>query len=174
MVYLSRRPGGEEVNALVCKTDMRGCESPPGLKSYIVVESPGWRNGLRRRLKIFDLNRFVGSTPTPGTTPNEQRSIWCGAPAHLYMFYVYVLNSLKDSKGYIGSTTDLRRRLSEHNSGKVASTKPRLPFELIYYEAYKNEKDARLREASLKLKSKAYAQLRKRLFNSLPPVPYVP
>ena len=40
MVYLSRRPGGEEVNALVCKTDMRGCESPPGLKSYIVVKLP--------------------------------------------------------------------------------------------------------------------------------------
>ena len=25
-------PGGEEVNASVCKTDMRGCESLPGLK----------------------------------------------------------------------------------------------------------------------------------------------
>ena len=79
------------------------------------------------------------------------------------MFYVYVLKSLKDGKGYIGSTTDLKRRFKEHQEGLVPSTKPRIPFELIYYEAYKSQKDARLREASLKLKSRAYAQLRLRL-----------
>jgi len=83
------------------------------------------------------------------------------------MFYVYVLKSLKDRKGYIGSTTDLKRRLAEHNAGKVTSTKFRAPFVLIYYEAYKIEKDARLRESGLKLKSRAYAQLRKRLRYSL-------
>jgi hypothetical protein len=37
----------------------------------------------------------------------------------------------------------------------------------LYYEAYKNEKDARLRESRLKLKSRAYEQLRKRLKNSI-------
>jgi len=83
------------------------------------------------------------------------------------MFYLYVLKSLKDGQSYIGSTNDLRKRLAEHNTGKVLSTKPRAPLELIYYEAYKSEKDARLREASLKLKSRAYAQLRKRLPDSL-------
>ena len=83
------------------------------------------------------------------------------------MFYVYLLRSLKDSKSYIGSTPDLRRRLVEHETGKVTSTRPRLPLELIYYEAYKVEKDARHREANLKLKSRAYAQLRKRLKYSL-------
>jgi putative endonuclease len=83
------------------------------------------------------------------------------------MYYLYVLRSLKDKKGYIGSTTDLRRRISEHTAGKVPSTKPRRPLELIYYEAYKKEKDARLREASLKLKSRAYAQLRQRIKHSL-------
>ena len=83
------------------------------------------------------------------------------------MYYVYVLKSLKDGRGYIGSTDNLKRRLSEHLRGKVVSTKPRLPLELLYYEAYKVEKDARLREASLKLKSRAYAQLRARLKYSL-------
>ena len=83
------------------------------------------------------------------------------------MFYVYVLRSKKDGRSYIGSTTDLKRRFSEHQTGKVVSTKNRVPFELIYYESYKAERDARLREASLKLKSRAYAQLRKRIKNSL-------
>ena len=83
------------------------------------------------------------------------------------MFYVYVLRSKKDGRGYIGSTTDLKHRFSEHQTGKVVSTKNRVPFELIYYESYKAERDARLREASLKLKSRAYAQLRKRIKNSL-------
>jgi putative endonuclease len=79
------------------------------------------------------------------------------------MFYVYVLKSQKDGMSYIGSTNDLRRRVKEHNSGLVISTKPRQPLELVYYEAYKSENDARKREWSLKLKSRAYAQLRKRI-----------
>jgi putative endonuclease len=83
------------------------------------------------------------------------------------MNYVYVLKSLKDGNAYIGSTTNLRRRFAEHEKGLVISTKSRRPFELVYYEAYKDEKDARLREASLKLKSRAYAQLRSRLKGSL-------
>lgn len=83
------------------------------------------------------------------------------------MFYVYVLKSAKDGQGYIGSTNDLKRRLSEHNRGLVQSTKPRKPFKLIYYEAYASEDDARFREKALKLKSRAYAQLRNRISESL-------
>ena len=83
------------------------------------------------------------------------------------MFYVYVLKSIKDGKCYTGSTNNLRRRLKEHNDGKVFSTKIRVPFELIYYESYKSDRDARKREMSLKLRSKAYTQLKKRIENSL-------
>lgn len=66
------------------------------------------------------------------------------------MYYTYVLRSEKDSRLYTGSTNDLRRRLSEHNHGKVFSTKYRDPFELIYYEACLNGQDARAREKYLK------------------------
>jgi putative endonuclease len=83
------------------------------------------------------------------------------------MFYVYVLKSEKDNKLYFGSTNDLRRRLSDHNSGKVPSTKPRRPFVLKYYEAYSSESDARRREASLKKDGRALAQLKRRLPDSL-------
>lgn len=83
------------------------------------------------------------------------------------MFYVYVLTSQKDDNLYMGSTNDLDRRIKEHNSGEVDSTKERKPLELIYYEAYKSEKDARHREKNLKLRSKAFAQLKKRICNSI-------
>jgi len=83
------------------------------------------------------------------------------------MFYVYVLKSLKDKKLYIGSTDDLRRRLSEHNGGKVRSTKSRIPFELRYYESYFVEKDARRREAALKDDGRVLAQLKLRISESL-------
>ncbi|OHB07529.1 MAG: excinuclease ABC subunit C [Candidatus Zambryskibacteria bacterium RIFCSPLOWO2_02_39_10] len=66
------------------------------------------------------------------------------------MFYVYVLRSSKDNQFYTGFSSDLRRRVKEHFSGESFATKSRLPFEIIYYEAYRNEKDARARERFLK------------------------
>ena len=51
------------------------------------------------------------------------------------MYYTYVLISQKDQKLYTGYTNDLKSRLKEHNNGTVESTKNRIPFELVYYEA---------------------------------------
>lgn len=83
------------------------------------------------------------------------------------MFYVYVLKSVKDGDLYIGSTNDLKRRFTEHNNGEVRSTKSRRPFTLVYYEAYASEHDARQREARLKPRKRAFAQLRGRIEDSL-------
>lgn len=83
------------------------------------------------------------------------------------MYYVYILKSQKDKKLYTGSTNNLRVRFKLHNEGEVYSTHLRIPFELVYYEAYKSEKDARVREHNLKLRSKALTQLKRRINNSL-------
>ena len=64
--------------------------------------------------------------------------------------YVYVLESLKNGSLYIGYTADLRKRFQEHNRGKNFSTKPYRPWQLIHYEAYRDEHDARRREKYLK------------------------
>ncbi len=88
-------------------------------------------------------------------------------PHTKFMNYTYVLKSRKDLQLYIGSTNDLRKRFRQHNNGEVFSTKSRRPFELVYYEAYKAESDARKREQSLKLRSRAFAQLKKRIENSV-------
>ena len=66
------------------------------------------------------------------------------------MFYTYVLKSRKDSQLYIGWTNDLRKRVSEHNKGKVVATSSRTPFELVYYEACLSEVKAIAREKVLK------------------------
>ncbi len=65
-------------------------------------------------------------------------------------YYVYVLQSEKDKSLYIGYTTDLRKRINEHNSGKSLATKPHMPYKLIFYEAFLDKKDAKNRETYLK------------------------
>ncbi|MBZ0181485.1 MAG: GIY-YIG nuclease family protein [Melioribacteraceae bacterium] len=65
-------------------------------------------------------------------------------------YFVYIFTSLKDSKRYIGMTSDLSRRLNEHNSGKVKSTKNRRPLELIYTEEFISKQDALNRETFFK------------------------
>jgi putative endonuclease len=64
--------------------------------------------------------------------------------------YVYILKSEKDGLLYTGCTLDLKRRLADHNDGKVVSTKKRTPFKLIYYEYCLDEGDAYRREKYLK------------------------
>jgi len=65
-------------------------------------------------------------------------------------YYVYVLKSLNKDFIYIGFTNNLKKRFREHNNKEELSTKHYAPFELIHYEAYWNEKDAKRRERYLK------------------------
>ena len=83
------------------------------------------------------------------------------------MFYVYILKSKLDNKLYIGYTQDLKKRIKEHNKKKNKATKYRGKFELVYYEAYKAEDDARKREHNLKYFGKAYGQLKSLISKSL-------
>jgi putative endonuclease len=65
-------------------------------------------------------------------------------------YYVYLLQSMKNSTWYTGYTTDLRKRFNEHQNNKSTYTKGRGPFKLIYYEASLHEEDAIARERYLK------------------------
>lgn len=66
------------------------------------------------------------------------------------MYYIYVLESMRDGKFYTGYTSDLKRRIVEHNNQSEFSTKARTPFKLIYYEACLSKEDAIAREKYLK------------------------
>lgn len=83
-------------------------------------------------------------------------------------YYVYILRSKTTGKWYTGYTHDLRKRFKEHSEGKSSHTKNRGPYELIYYEAYKNKDDARSRELQIKSGTgKAYLRKRINRFLSL-------
>jgi len=75
------------------------------------------------------------------------------------MYYVYVLKCIKTNNLYYGYTNKIERRIKEHNNKDVQ--------ELIYYEAYKSESDARKRERQLKNYAQALAALKARLKESL-------
>jgi putative endonuclease len=66
------------------------------------------------------------------------------------MFYVYILQSLKDNNLYVGMTSDLENRIKRHNSGYGQSTKNRAPFELIHVEEVETREEARRREKFFK------------------------
>ena len=66
------------------------------------------------------------------------------------MWYVYILKCV-DGSLYTGSTTDINRRLKEHNSGKGGNyTRTRHPTKLLYKETYPTRSKAQRREAQIK------------------------
>lgn len=79
-------------------------------------------------------------------------------------FFVYVLKSLKDGSTYIGYTSDLEKRLADHNRGKTKSIKHKIPFEIAYFEEYSSKTEALKRELRLKKNSWEKEQLYKKIF----------
>lgn len=66
------------------------------------------------------------------------------------MYYLYILKSLKDGYGYIGTTKNLVKRLEQHNNGRVRSTASRRPFVVVYKEEFLTLSEARKKEWFLK------------------------
>lgn len=66
------------------------------------------------------------------------------------IYYVYLLRSQRDGKYYIGHSENIKRRLAEHNSGRVKATRYRRPFVVVGYEAHQSRDDARWRETEVK------------------------
>ena len=66
------------------------------------------------------------------------------------MYYVYVLQSIKDKSLYVGYTNNLKTRLKRHNNGAVLSTKYKVPWKLLFFEGFNDRADAKNREVFLK------------------------
>src|SRR3989344_2302826 len=66
------------------------------------------------------------------------------------MYYFYVLQFRKNRKLYKGLTNDLDRRMSEHWRCYSDFTSRNWEFDLIFYEAYLNKKDAEVAEKYFK------------------------
>jgi putative endonuclease len=68
----------------------------------------------------------------------------------IVMYFVYILRSLKTRHYYIGSTSDVERRLQQHNAGEQAATRYQGPFEVVYVESHPDQASARRRERFIK------------------------
>ncbi|MCZ6549814.1 MAG: GIY-YIG nuclease family protein [candidate division NC10 bacterium] len=78
------------------------------------------------------------------------------------MHYVYLLRSIPHpDRRYIGSTKDLKRRISEHNAGKGEHTHKYRPWRLVTYAAFADTRRAQEFERYLKTGSgQAFANRR--------------
>jgi putative endonuclease len=80
------------------------------------------------------------------------------------VYYVYILQSSKSGIFYYGYTSDIPKRLKEHNDGRNQFTKGHKPWKLVFYCAFVSKKKAKDFELYIKSGSgKAFAY--KRLVN---------
>jgi len=84
------------------------------------------------------------------------------------MWTVYVLQHDPSEQLYIGVTSDLKRRIEDHNEGRQTSTiRKSGQWILVYAEAYRDKLDAYEREKKLKHHGSAKNKLRERIRRSL-------
>jgi putative endonuclease len=81
-----------------------------------------------------------------------------------FMWYVYLLESIAfPGQRYIGLTSNIDRRLAEHNAGKSLHTSKSVPWQLVTYIVFSNEEKAISFERYLKSGS-GHAFARKRFW----------
>lgn len=64
----------------------------------------------------------------------------------MLIFYDYIIKSIYHSKHYFGHTSDLKRRLIEHNLGLSKFTKKYIPWKVVYFEEFSTRSEAMRRE----------------------------
>jgi putative endonuclease len=84
-------------------------------------------------------------------------------PVFVYFWFmphfVYILYSKSRDRYYIGSSADVKQRLSRHNAGATASTKSGRPWRVVYTELFQSKNEAICRENYLKkMKSRVYLE----------------
>ena len=65
-------------------------------------------------------------------------------------FYSYIIQSITTGRKYYGSCENIEKRLLQHNSGRVKSTKAYIPYILLYSEEYSTRSEAFARERYFK------------------------
>src|SRR3989338_1562184 len=86
-----------------------------------------------------------------------------GGAAHRGRTYIYLLLSRQDGSYYVGWTTNVLRRLGEHNQGQGAYSRRKLPWQLVGFEAYPSSSAAKARERILKKSPRSLTRFKKRV-----------
>ncbi len=65
-------------------------------------------------------------------------------------YFVYVLKSEKAGSSYVGHTSNIERRVAEHNRGESLSTRNKGPWKLVYKEEFRTRSEAIIKEKYFK------------------------
>ncbi len=65
-------------------------------------------------------------------------------------YYLYILESQTNGRLYIGSTSDVGRRLTEHHANNTKSTRGKGPWTVLFAKAYETKAEAQAWERKLK------------------------
>jgi len=65
-------------------------------------------------------------------------------------YFIYVLKSETTDSSYVGHTSNLEKRLVEHNNAKSLSTRGKRPWRLVHKEEYATRSEAVSRERYFK------------------------
>ena len=75
------------------------------------------------------------------------------------VYFVYILQSLKDFSFYVGQCDDLDRRMSKHTDGMSRYTSGKRPLRMVYFEKYPSRSLALKREKQIKnMKSRKFIE----------------
>lgn len=104
----------------------------------------------------------MASWPAPGRQAEYEPDL-VGAHLKHMEYYVYVLRSSKFERNYVGFTKNLSKRFRQHFAGKNKSTKPYLPWVVLFFETFLPKEEALKREKFLKTgKGREYIKKRPR------------
>jgi putative endonuclease len=94
--------------------------------------------------------------------PSRKPRLTDTQPKHAMLFFVYVLGSQRKNvrRTYVGWTTDLKRRLRQHNAGRGAKSTRGRKWILLYSECCKTKREAMSREWHIKHDKKFRSKLR--------------
>jgi predicted GIY-YIG superfamily endonuclease len=71
----------------------------------------------------------------------------------IVMYYVYILQSIKDGSYYTGLTKNLKYRVNQHNYHHSAYTSTKAPYKLVWYGVFANKNKGLAFEKYLKSSS---------------------
>src|SRR3989344_73633 len=123
---------------------------PRSIPSFFAISSIMPRKDLHKQVHAVPKNKWTSlGLVLASHVMNVVNFTWLSF--NCTMYWIYVLECGDDKSWYIGYTSNLKKRLSEHQSGHGSqTTKRKSDWKLIYCEGYLNIEDAKGREVFLK------------------------
>jgi putative endonuclease len=112
----------------------------------LLFKTKFWKRQFYSELQRGEVSEWLKEHAWPPPMAGSR----CGGKSVNTMYFIYIIQSQKTSKYYVGSTAEITKRLREHNSGSTRSTKHGIPWHLVYQEECASKSEALFREKKIK------------------------